>query len=210
MQVIQGNKKPKPDYGKIYQRIFMEKVNNAIDAHSDVRSKQIVYYGIKYINSIDEDSSVDIDINFNIICLVKSVIASFTPRELMEIFPANKEYNGPKYGTKDYFSTMQAINNIGIDNKISGNVDDFLIDYNCCHTREFCVKEWCLLSKMRKMEGKKSLAEEFIDFAESQGKHITTYTEITGNNGKKVMINNDTGKSFNVKKKMPKYLKVIN
>lgn len=210
LQVIQGTKKPKPDYSKIYQRIFVEKLTECINTSncSTDLYKQYVYYGIKHINHVNEKRTInDIEHYLNVIQSIKEIIATFTPRELIGIFPIDKQYDGKKYKIKDYFYSIKVINDIGIDSQINDNIDNLLGDYHNSHIRNFCVNELVLVSSLRKLEGKKGIIEEF---AEMQGKHLTTFSQDIDIRGNKVFVNNDTGEITPIKKKLPKYLRVCN
>ena len=42
-------------------------------------------------------------------------MVGLTPRELYQLFPIEKEYDGDKWGTKDYYYCIQEIKEIGLD-----------------------------------------------------------------------------------------------
>ena len=46
---------------------------------------------------------------------IKKLMVGLTPRELQQLFPIEKEYDGDKWGTKDYYYCIQEINEIGLD-----------------------------------------------------------------------------------------------
>ena len=70
--------------------------------------------------------------------LIFAKIKTLTPRELMQHFPVKKEFDGNRYGCKDYFYTMQAVNEYGLDRRIE-DAFDFLWDYQNDDLQEFLV-----------------------------------------------------------------------
>nr|WP_302597066.1 hypothetical protein [uncultured Cellulosilyticum sp.] len=52
-----------------------------------------------------------------------------TPRQLMDIFPVHKEYDGAKYHSKDYFSTMKYLKEINLDEPLGEKLEDFIWHY---------------------------------------------------------------------------------
>ena len=45
-------------------------------------------------------------------------VGKLTPRQLMQVFPVVKEYDGDHWGTKDYFYTLEAMRKHGLDKRI--------------------------------------------------------------------------------------------
>lgn len=99
----------------------------------------------------------DMEEHFQIIDL----IGTFTPREFMTIFPIRKEYNGCQIGFKDYFTTMESIKNVGLDNPI-GNGFEFLWDYYNDDISDFFVNMMMTMNAVRKLQGNGDIFESFI------------------------------------------------
>ena len=57
-----------------------------------------------------------------------AAVESMTPRELLKAFPLMKRFDGSKYEEKDYFSSMEFIENYGLDRRIE-NAFEFLWEY---------------------------------------------------------------------------------
>ena len=57
-----------------------------------------------------------------------AAVQTMTPRELLEVFPLDKRFDGSKYEEKDYFFSMEFIENYGLDRRIE-NAFEFLWEY---------------------------------------------------------------------------------
>ena len=71
--------------------------------------KQILYLSIKFIEHVFDNNSdcsqEETQSWFFIVEFINQMVAKITPRQFMEIFPIAKDYDGEKYGCKDYFYT---------------------------------------------------------------------------------------------------------
>ncbi|MDV6040399.1 hypothetical protein N7X28_28690 [Bacillus sp. SM-B1] len=210
-QVIDGIKKKEIDYCTIYSRLLVKATNERVQQLAETGTcdkdtlKKITLFGVKFFNQLKNiDSYEGLLAKFQLISGVKEVISELTPRELMTVFPISKEYKGKKHGTKDYFSTMKAVDEIGIDTKIGDNVSELLFEYHDWNDIfEFVVTSMTTMSEIRRNETGKGLFEEaFSD--------IKTYTMYEMNDGQKIMVDNKTGQTSEVKHPRPRYLKIIN
>ncbi|ACH42260.1 hypothetical protein ACS47_13265 [Bacillus cereus] len=208
-RVIAGIKKKEIDYCAIYSRVFTKVTNDRTQQIAETGAcdkdtiRKIVYYGIKFVNQLKDINSYEgLIAKFQLISWIKEVIGELTPREFMTIFPISKEYKGKKFGIKDYYSTMEAINEIGIDTKIGESVSEFLFNYHDWNDIfEFCVTSFTTMSEIKRKETGKGLTEEVFP-------DLKTYTMCeTGN--KKILIDNETGQTSVVKQPRPRYLKII-
>lgn len=217
LKVIDGIKKEKPDYHSIYRRAFINALKNAVDVceqkgkeeFKDIDlddRKKIIWLGVKIIGGERiESPSYDLLVNrFRLISNIQALMGTLTPGEFQTIFPIDKEYDGEKYQTKDYFYTKDFIEKFG-ENKVIGNeVTEFLWEYQNRTTCKFLIKTMTTMSAIRRAEGQKGLAEEFF---EERG--VTTYTLTKDDKGNKFLTNNDTGEVEKVKKPVPRYMKVV-
>ncbi len=174
--------------------------------------KKSAFYGIKSVVSQRRQTlnfKEDYEEQFNFIQLVNSIIGLLTPNEFMNIFPIEKDYDGHKWGSKDYFYTKEYISNLNKDEPIGSeeSVMDFLWEYHNWETMEFTVATMMCISGLRKFEGLPSLAEEW---AEKQG--IKTYSLYTDDRGNQFLLDSKTGRTAKVtepKPRRPKHFKVI-
>lgn len=125
--------------------------------------KQFVFYGIKRFGFRREksDRSKNLQAKFLMMDTITSAIERFTPREFMQIFPIKKDFEGHKYECKDYFSTMEHIEKIGIDNLIP-NGFEFLLEYWNDDTHRFLMNMLNVMDDIRYQQGKVSMLEEFL------------------------------------------------
>lgn len=122
----------------LYQ--YQEKVEVSIDSQADQEiidglakeaCKRNIFYVIRnYGKFFDEPKHRESkDATFNAMKLAVHSISLFTPREFMTIFPIAKEFDGKRWCVKDYFSTMEYIDSVGINNKITEPMR-FLFEYH--------------------------------------------------------------------------------
>jgi hypothetical protein len=206
--VIQGRKTKDLKADKridLYINAFTRAVE--VYARDPTSAPKFVYYGVKFINIMGTEkySQEALEALFGLIELVKEAISSLTPRELTTVFPVDKEYDGKRYETKDYFFTMDALTKHGLDVPIGDAVDDLLWDYMNINTRLFMVNSTSIIGKLYSAQTGKNMALEFFEEM-----HLTTYSEVTNPvTGHRFMRNNDTGEIQRVKTKAPRYMQLI-
>lgn len=162
--------------------------------------KKIIVYAIKYIITKEEPQYVtleDANNDFMFADIITKFIGQLTPREFMQLYPIDKEYKGHKYGYKDYFHTKYFLESIDLDKPIGSDAVEFLWEYNNREIFEFNIKIMEYLSRLRRLQGKPSLSEEF---AEIMG--LETYRLYKDNKGNEFLVDKK-GKSYKIKKKYP-------
>ena len=75
------------------------------------------------VRHLEPKSPSDIRSESTLFDLVENLIAMLTPRELMELFPFEKVYDGQKCLAKDYFSTVPDLSRLDLDTPIGDEVD---------------------------------------------------------------------------------------
>ena len=90
------------------------------------------------------------------------LIQKLTPREFTKIIPIRKDFNGYKTSTKDYFTTVDFIDEIGWDNKIP-NGFEFLMNYYQLDVLVFAVGLMDIVSDSRQRQTGKPLIQEFFE-----------------------------------------------
>lgn len=211
LQVLEGRfkKKDKPNLFDMYFNAYIKKLEIATTDVSKIDAelkKQLIFYGVKTVAYKPVSKKYDIQKLYRwleICTLMKTLISKLTPRELMQIFPITKDYDGYKLECKDYFYTMNECQRIGFDTPIGEKVDNLLWDYMNMHTRMFVVKEMSVMSDIRVLQGQKGIMEEWVD---KQG--VTTHTLIE-KDGKQYLKNGDTGEIARVGKPKPRHLRSI-
>lgn len=196
---------------EIYKRIFFTKVKEIVPKGDYVRDewKLLVFYGIKYFNCLDYRSTPsslgEAQERFELLDIIISFVGMLTPDEFMNIFPVTKKYDGWRCETKDYYSTMEHVNNLDRDELIIMQEEplQFLYEYDNEDVFEFSVASMMEISNMRKWQGEKTPFEEFCE-----ENNITTYSTINSGS-KEYLKNNQTGKIARVSKPLPSHMRVI-
>lgn len=206
LKIIHGTPKVKPDKEALYLNALCNKI---AEPDSPQKAKQISLLGVKYFNasrSADKSQKL-LDAQLILYQYVQTFMSRLTPRKFMQIFPIQKDYDGDRYGFKDYFYTIKFIESIGLDAPIGDEekLFDFLWEYQNMETNRFLVNWLSLLGKYMRQQGLQTplekLSEEF---------GVTPYylqkDELTG---QEYLFNPETGKTQPVHKAIPRYLKLV-
>lgn len=173
--------------------------------------KKAAFYGVKYISHLRVDTETSLqefllaDISMQDIMYL---LEQLTLNDLINMFPIIKEYDGKKYECKDYFSTMDYLKDKDMTIPLGEEIYSFLFEYYNNDIINFAVKQMLIIDKIRKLQNKQGLLEEFIQMADTKHE-IHTYT-LHKEEG--YIYDNVTGKTMKIekpKKKIPKYLKVV-
>lgn len=204
---VKGSKKlidykPKRiNYFRALQKLLrkIQNYDNPCDTFPEMKKEhkedfnKLIFLFIKYCGFKDcKNLNVEeIEIEFTGISLLDDMIGQLTPREFMQLFPIAKEYNGEKYGCKDYFYCINFINEFGIDNKIGDKAPIFLFEYWNWDINNYMVYWMEVVSCMNIMQGGK---DPLIEFMEEQG--VTSHLVVDG----EYIIDTDTGEKFKLSK----------
>ncbi|GAB6178974.1 hypothetical protein JCM14036_02930 [Desulfotomaculum defluvii] len=170
--------------------------------------KKLVFYGVKAVNTKKDQPTITTKVaetKFQFVNLIQGLIGLLKPSEFTNLFPISKDYSGQKYQIKDYFYTRDYL--MSLPDEPIGDIEkvmEFLWEYHNWEVSEFVIHTLGCASDLRQMNGQPSIMEEFC--AENE---IKTYTMHTNQKGKKFLVDNETGKSLKVKRKVPRYLKLI-
>lgn len=73
---------------------------------------------------------IELEYSFSALMLYKDLISTLTYKEFMNVYPVAKEYNEHKYGWKDYYTTMEYLQDKDLDSRIGqDNAMDLLLNY---------------------------------------------------------------------------------
>lgn len=132
-------------------------------------------------------TEVEITSWFQLIEYINQMIGCITPAQFMQIFPVRKEYDGEKYGIKDYWTTMQKIAEIGLHTPIGEDASYFLFDY-CNDDVDRYMLSWMeIVNRMHQMQGEKDI---MLEFFEEQGIPFKTYHVEEG-----YLVDDETGEA---------------
>lgn len=82
--------------------------------------------------NIEDNPSIDLSsfiLKYNLLQCILRLLEGLTPRQVLGLFPIEKSYDGEKYQTKDYYSSIEAVNDLGIDVPLNHeNAKEFLME----------------------------------------------------------------------------------
>lgn len=160
---------------------------------------------VSTFESKKEMSYEDLQDKLSGMLMLTDMMAELTPTEFMQLFPILKEYDGEKWGMKDYFSTMEYVRRFHMNRPIGKEyILDFLMEYYNEDIMKFEVRMLSVISDIRKLKGDMGVIEEFLS---ENGIPSYSFHEKEG-----IMINRRTGEVIKVskpKKRLPKYMKVV-
>ena len=171
--------------------------------------KRAVFYAVKYfsLERIDRRHSTEprtleqVNADFSLLECVKMLMGQLTPRELMSMFPIRKEYDGEKWGCKDYFYTIERLKDFDLDAPLGDKgLEYFLWCYWNDDLFAFYAVAFSIISNMYKAQTGEGILEKWC---EDQG--IGTYTI---NQEKGIIQDNQTGEIHKLSKK-PSHLKIV-
>lgn len=192
--------------------IRLQPAINQVDiGHRDEASietiKKMILLFVKIVNSRPEwecFTPEEAREDFDTVEMIKQNMALLTPAEFMNLFPLKKEYDGAKYGVKDYFTAREYIDKLDQDKPIGEGIDSFLWEYWNTDITMFNVRCMAALSDLMRAETGQSLGEAF---AEKFG--IKTYEMHTDAAGKQFIQDSETGKTARIRKAWPRYLRPV-
>ncbi|MBP1999720.1 hypothetical protein J2Z69_000739 [Paenibacillus shirakamiensis] len=164
---------------EVLKQGFMEPNDIDFEKH-----KKLIFWGIKALADKKRTTTLEeAHGRFIVMDMILGWIGALTPKQLMTLFPVTKDFDGNRYGIKDYFFTLNVCETHGFDQKI-GDAFDFIWDY-CNHDiSDFLIGFLTVTSSIRKFEGQQGLVEEY---AAENG--IKTY-QMKEMNGSTILIEN--------------------
>lgn len=179
----------------IYKRSFINATREAVSNEENQSSyHKALFNGVKLLCHASKLDSYHENLElFRIAEEVKSLVGYLTPSEFMNVFPAEKVFDGHKYGVKDYFSTLEEVNKLDLYKPIGNQIEplSFMFEYHNRDIHRFNIKILKILSNLKQAQGELGIAEEFIA---AQGLDTpNTFKNIRGqtmyiNDGKPVAI----------------------
>lgn len=198
---------------QLYMKAFGRKVVAIYDGsdlkHCRDNLKRAVFYAVKYygLERIDRRHSSEprtleqVNADFNFLECVKMLMGQLTPREMMSMFPIEKEYDGEEFGCKDYFFTVEKLKDFDLDKPLGEEgLEDFLWCYWNDDLFAFDAVAFSIISNKYKAQTGRGIMEKWC---EDQG--IGTYTM---NQELGIIKDNQTGEIHKLSKK-PSHLKIV-
>ena len=193
---------------------IMFQKHKSIDEWSQDELMKVALCGVKYINSAIEidainhrldstyQTSFEVKQNsFNLIDALFGIIGRIKLKNLIKIFPIDKDYDGAKWECKDYFFTMDVLREKGLDNAVGrDNVFDLMWDYENRELRKLTVFYMSCMSAMYQRQTGVSFMDKFCE-----DNNIDSYS-VDRENG--IIVNNQTGKIAKLSNK-PSFMQIV-
>lgn len=162
-------------YHNTTSNIFKKHSN--IDDWSQDELMHVALCGVKYMNAfvdlnrMNERASEDYHLPFEakesafqLIDALFGIIGKIKLKNLINIFPVEKEYDGDKWECKDYFYTMDVLREKGLDNAVGrDNVFDLMWDYVNEDLRKITIFFMECTDAMYRHQTGKSFTDEFCE-----------------------------------------------
>lgn len=143
-----------------------------------------------------------------------TLAACLSPAKLAQIFPPEKRYDGEKYDSKDYFTSVAAVEQAGGWKRFKSEDDvlAFLMDLTNRDVTRCCIAGLRILSEMRERQGGKSLADEWLEEQTGLPYHIPKWFGEARDKAGRVYITDERGELLGLKAKprRPKWMRSIN
>lgn len=199
-------------YHNVVTNIFEK--HSKIDDWSQDELMKVALCGVKYIKYVadieGENQRLDLSYNtpfavkeagFNMIDVLFDIIGRIKLKNLIKIFPIDKDYDGAKWECKDYFFTMDVLREKGLDNAVSRDgVFDLLWDYENRELRKLTVFYMSCMSAMYQRQTGVSFAEKFCEDNDIDSCSVDRENSI--------IIDNQTGKIAKLSNK-PSFMQIV-
>lgn len=199
-KVIENFEVWKSQYEIVLNNLFTD--GRTMDSWTQEEMMKLALSGVKYVNACDElvnensklkdghvESLKETKEMFGLLDGLMGVIGRIQLRNLIKIFPVDKNYDGEKYGSKDYFFTMDVLREKGMGTCVGKeNVFDLLWDYENNELRNFMCVVMDKVKKIHAFETGEDLTEKFL-----YELGVESYT-LDKENG--TLINNETGEIY--------------
>lgn len=187
----------KPDTQEAYIRMYEGRAERYISGKTDVLPS-MVFAGIRCFNRLDFEK-IELEKAHSVERLTSGMLAKLTPRQLLNTFPPTKSFDGQKYQSKDYLSTMEAVRAVPLDEPIGDDrLFELLWDYVNPDVSTYMVQRMTLTDQFLKYQGKPSVLESLFV---NQG--IAPRYLRTGPDGKEYLYDPDTDTTTRVYPKRP-------
>lgn len=197
----------KRQYYSAIQKAISENADKQIADYPQEELMKIALSGIKYVNAVREirrenernDTGYKLTLEehqamFSLMDSIFMIMGHIKLQNLIITFPITKEFDGEKWGEKDYFYTMQVLSEMGLDKAIGREgITELLWDYQNDDLRHAYMEYMCTASALYRSQTGVSMAEKFCDDL-----GIGTYTV---NNEAGIIRDNQTGQIMKLKKR---------
>ena len=120
--------------------------------------KKLVYWSIRHLPYYENNNAEE---KFAYISCLKNCLKKLTYREFINLFPIAKEYDGTKWEMKDYYSTMEYLNDKSLDDYIEDPLE-LIFEYDNWYIIQFGVQVMSTTSDMQRIRTGIGITEAFM------------------------------------------------
>lgn len=160
-------------YSAAYQRFIQKNQPETANKWSEDKMKQYIFlgikaYGVEFARRKKRPGVQGITSRYAELSAIMQSIGMLTPKQLQQMFPISKEYDGDKYDMKDYYYTLHALEKAGMDKPIGTEMEaaHLLWDYQNTEISFF------LMAYMRCIEDMHIYEIDDRPFKEFYGKEV--------------------------------------
>ena len=106
------------------EKAFIKSVDDLSEERNPDTVKKAIYWSVCYIPIL----YVEAEFKSKVIDSIKSLMTNITYREFIQLFPITKEYDGDKFGMKDYYSTIDYLKDFNLDDLIH-DPEELIMEY---------------------------------------------------------------------------------
>ncbi len=115
-------------YSEAFHRFLQKNQPETITKWPEDKMKQYIFlgikaYGVEYARRKKRPGVQGITSRYAELSAIMQSIGRMTPKQLQQIFPISKEYDGDKYQMKDYYYTLHALEKVGMDKPIGTEME---------------------------------------------------------------------------------------
>lgn len=115
-------------YSAAYQRFLRKNQVNDVEKLPEGKRKQYIFlgikaYGVEYARREKRPGIQGITNRYSELSKIMQSIGTITPKQLQQIFPVKKDYDGDRYAMKDYYFTLHALEKAGMDKPIGTEME---------------------------------------------------------------------------------------
>jgi hypothetical protein len=126
--------------------------------------KKTIFYGIKYITNFNYNkaSFEEVYEASDIVSFLRDYVGYCNFYVMMNLFPIKKDFDGEKFECKDYFSTMDYLQDKDLSKMIfEYDIDDFFFNYYNSDILMFNVNSFMIFDRIAKLNGDETIMEKF-------------------------------------------------
>lgn len=200
----------------IYIRMFQRSTSEYYKTQDRWSLTKAVYNGVRLLNihyhQLVEAEFVPVDVwkmGLQSYKGLEALMSLMTPEEIIRTFPITKTYDGERWQSADYFSSLNLFADISMNISLliqRKEPFDILFGYQNPHISMLLVGMMGTVDNLRRADGKEDMLTSFFKEQGLEPPHKMTMHK--DENGKQFTMD-ENGKTFKVHKPKPRYLRLV-